>query len=204
MTEITLLNKEDEKIYNSLLEECQNSWRKQQVFRTETEMRLSVLNDSKHPTPAAKYWQAVREQSCFFQNVVSLNFAYRKDLVKRKQLQKQIEEETDELEKELLQIELEEKDWGIDNKRLEAHHRIRELEHWSRIKEELNDGSFDIKDPNTHQWESLPKRFENQVKSLTPGSSAAEVINIVGLHQTAKRQTENLLKGKPKDKILAE
>ena len=61
-----LITKEDQKVYDQLLQECYDSWQKKQVYRTETEMRLSVLNDAKHPTPAAKYWQSVREQSVFF------------------------------------------------------------------------------------------------------------------------------------------
>jgi len=187
MSEITLLTKEDQKVYDTLLKECNNSWNKQQIFRTETEMRLSVLNDAKHPTPAAKYWQAVREQSSFFQNTVQLHFQYKRAVVEQKQLEKELKEEKDELKRELLEIDIEEKEWNIKNIRLEAHHRIRELEHWSRIKGELDDGSFDTTNPNTHQFESLPKRFENQAKALTPGSSASEVINIMGLHHTAKK-----------------
>ena len=70
------------------------------------------------------------------------------------------------------------------NIRLEAHHRIRELEHWSRIKGELDDGSFDTT-TKYHQFES--SRFENQAKALTPGSSASEVINIMGSDHTAKK-----------------
>ena len=55
-------------------------------------MRLSVLNDAKHPTPAAKYWQAVREQSAFFQNTVQLHFKYRGAVVEQKQLEKEKQE----------------------------------------------------------------------------------------------------------------
>ena len=116
-----------------------------------------------------------------------LQFEYRRNQVKRKQLSKEIENESDALEKELLQIDLEQLDWLIKSQQLDAHHRIRELEHWSRIKEELNDGSFDTKDPNTHQMVSLPKRFEHDFKSITAGASVGEVRNAVGLHQTALR-----------------
>ena len=126
---MTLLTKADQKVYDTLLEECSNSWNKQQVFRTETEMRLSVLNDAKHPTPAAKYWQAVREQSVFFQNTVQLHFQYKRAIVEQKQLQEELKKEKDELKRELLQIDIEEKEWSLKNTRLEAHHRIRELEH---------------------------------------------------------------------------
>ena len=49
-----------------LREELGDNWRKKQIFRTETEMRISVLNDAKHPTNASKYWQSVREQDAMF------------------------------------------------------------------------------------------------------------------------------------------
>ena len=49
------------------------------MFRTETEMRISVLNDLKHPTPGAKYWQAVREQNVFFEQMIFLSFDYREN-----------------------------------------------------------------------------------------------------------------------------
>ena len=39
-----------------------DTWTKKQMFRTQTEMEFSVLNDAKYPTKAAKYWQCVREQ----------------------------------------------------------------------------------------------------------------------------------------------
>ena len=185
MSELTVLNAEDQKVYNNLLDECRDSWRKRQVFRTETEMRLSVLNDGRHPTPAAKYWQAVREQSVFFDNMMSLSFEYRRNVIKLSQKEKELAEEKDEFERDLLQIDIDELKWTVDSQKQEAHHRIRELEHWSRIKSELDDGTFDTIDPNTHQRVSLPKRFEHDMKALSPGTPASEARNIIGLHATA-------------------
>ena len=46
-----------------------------------TEVPVSVLNDIKFPTPAAKYWQAMREQNVMFQELVMLSYEYRKNLV---------------------------------------------------------------------------------------------------------------------------
>ena len=181
MKALAILNDEDQKVYDKLLDECHDSWRKRQVFRTETEMRLSVLNDGRHPTPAAKYWQAVREQSVFFDNVMALSFEYRRNVIKLAQKEKELAEEKDELERDLLLID-----------------RIRELEHWSRIKSELDDGSFDTVDPNTHQRVSLPKRFEHDMKALTPGTSASEARNIIGLHATAINSQYLLENGKDK------
>ena len=185
MNALTVLNDEDQKVYDSLLDECRDSWRKRQVFRTETEMRLAVLTDGKHPTPASKYWQAVREQSVFFDNVMALSFEYRRNEIKLAQKEKELEKEKDGFERDLLQIDIDELKWTVGTQKQEAHHRIRELEHWSRIKSELDDGSFDTVDPNTHQRVSLPQRFEHDMKALTPGTTASEARNIIGLHATA-------------------
>ena len=41
-----------------------------QIYRTETEMRYSVLNEVKFPYPASKYWQACRECDGFFKHLI--------------------------------------------------------------------------------------------------------------------------------------
>lgn len=191
MNEIEVLNQSDQKLFEKLRDELQDSWRKRQVFRTETEMRLSVLNDGKHPTSASKYWQAVREQSVFFDNLMALSFEYRRNLARLDYKKKKLETETDDYKRQLLEIDIDEKLWIIDQQKQEAHHRIRELEHWSRIKGELDDGSFDTSDPNSHQAESLPVRFENDLKSLTPGTSFSESRNVIGLVNTARKYKKN-------------
>lgn len=170
-----------------LKEELEETWTKKQIFRTETEMRVSVLNDGKFPTAAAKYWQCVREQNVFFENLIQLSFNYRKNLVEIKKLQRKLDEETDDLEQELLQIELEEKQYARANMELVAKDRVREIEHWSRIKAELDDGSFDNQNVNTHQMTSMKLALQNRAKALTSGSSQAEVINVMGPLQTAER-----------------
>lgn len=156
-------------------------------------MRLSVLNDGRHPTPASKYWQAVREQSVFFDNLMVLSFEYRRNLARLAHKEEKLKAETDPYKQKLLEIDIDEKRWVIEQQRQEAHHRIREIEHWSRIKAELDDGSFDTSDPNSHQAESLPMRFENDLKSLTPGTSMSEARNVISLVNTARRHKENSL-----------
>ena len=54
---LSVLGEEDSKAVAVLRDELVDNWRKKQIFRTETEMRISVLNDAKHPTDASKYWQ---------------------------------------------------------------------------------------------------------------------------------------------------
>ena len=187
MNEIEVLDQSDRELFKKLRDELQDSWRKRQVFRTETEMRLSVLNDGKHPTPASKYWQAVREQSVFFDNLMALSFEYRRNLARLGHKEEKLITETDPYKRQLLEIDIDEKRWVIDQQKQEAHHRIRELEHWSRIKAELDDGSFDTSDPNSHQAQSLPMRFEIDLKSLTPGTPFSESSNILGLVNTARK-----------------
>ena len=68
-----------------------------------------------------------------------------------------------------------------------AHDRVRELNTWAKIKHELNDGSFDSKNVNTHQAESYRLALTNRAKSLGPNAGPAEVINAVGPLQTIER-----------------
>ena len=99
-----ILEPEDVSIFKEMTEELRDTWTKKQMFRTETEMSFSVLNDAKYPTKAAKYWQCVREQNVFLENLMSLSFEYRRNEVKIKRLEKKIAEETDELKIELAPV----------------------------------------------------------------------------------------------------
>jgi len=171
----------------ALKAELKDTWVKKQIFRTETEMRISVLNDGKFPTVAAKYWQCVREQNVFFENLMQLGFEYRKNDVEIKKLQRKLSQEADELECESIQIELEEKIYARANMELVARDRVREIEHWSRLKAELDDGTFDTQQVNTHQMTSLKLALQNRAQSLTAGSSQSEVINVMGPLSTVNR-----------------
>ena len=196
-----VLDPSDFKQFVALKEEIKDTWHKKQVFRTETEMRMSVLQDAKYPTKASKYWQCVREQNVFFENLMSLSFDYRKNEVKIKRLKKKLAEETDPLRVEMLEINLEEKLYGRANMELVAKDRMREIEHWSRLKKEYNDGTFDDKNVNTHQAESYKYILTNKVKTLTPGSSQPEVFNVVGQLQTLERlEKEGVLLTAPESK----
>ena len=196
-----VLDPKDFKQFIALKEEIKDTWHKKQVFRTETEMRMSVLQDAKYPTKASKYWQCVREQNVFFENLMSLSFDYRKNEVKIKRLKKKLAEETDPLRVEMLEINLEEKLYGRANMELVAKDRMREIEHWSRLKKEYNDGTFDDKNVNTHQAESYKYILTNKVKTLTPGSSQPEVFNVVGQLQTLERlEKEGVLLTAPESK----
>ena len=87
---LSVLKEEDAKSIVALKEELTDTWTKKQIFRTETEMRISVLNDGKHPTQASKYWQSVREQNAMFEALMGLSFDLRKNDVKRLKLERKM------------------------------------------------------------------------------------------------------------------
>ena len=182
-----LLETEDLKSFKSMVEELRDTWTKKQIFRTETEMKVAVLDDGRYPTRASKYWQCVREQNVFLENLMSLSFDYRRNEAKIKFLQKKLETETDEYKRELYQIDLDEKIYSKANMELVAKDRLREIKLWSKFKAEYDDGSFDTKNVNTHQFESLSQIMEHKKNSITPGSSQAEVFNVLSQVDTIDR-----------------
>ena len=202
---MVLLDKSQASEFKKMVPELQDTWIKKQMFRTETEMRFSVLSDNKYGTNAAKYWQSVREQNTHFENLMHLSFEYRKNDVEIEKLEhKIIDPNEDKFEKKLAKIELEEKLYGRVGMELTAKARMREISTWSKLKKEYHDGKFDDRDVNTHQAESYMHRLEQQKLTLTPGSSQPEVFNVLGQLETLKRvrKSGELLSAKEK-KLLS-
>lgn len=201
------LNPEDSKAIYAIRDELAENWKKKQIFRTETEMRISVLNDAKHPTKASKYWQAVREMSSMFDSLLGLSFDLRRHSIMERRLMAQMEramDEGDDMLIEELQISIDESAWGKANMMQTATDRVRELSLWSKIKSELDDGSFNKEDVNEHQAVSYAHRLENRVRALSEHSEPSEVLNAAGPLQTLQRlATEDgkLLKFNEKPKL---
>ena len=187
---LAVLSKEDTQTILQLKDELSDNWNKKQIFRTETEMRISVLNDGKHPTSASKYWQSVREMSAHFDAMMNLSFDMQRANVKHLRLERKLQkaiEKMDDLSQMELQIDIAENLYNKACMKQVAQDRIRELKTWSKIKNELNDGSFDSQNVNTHQADSFGISLLNRVNALGPNSGNAEVINAVGPLQTLER-----------------
>ena len=182
-----LLDPEDVKEFKAMTAELRDTWTKKQVFRTETEMRMSVLQDMKYPTKAAKYWQCVREQNVFLENLMSLSFDCRRSEAKVKWLEKKIETEQDEYKLEKYKIDLDEARYGLANMQLVARDRMREIKLWSTLKKEFDDGTFDTQDVNRHQLESYHQIMKNKAQTLSAGSSQPEILNVLGQLNTIER-----------------
>lgn len=195
---LAVLKPEDSKELIRLKEELADNWNKKQIFRTETEMRVSVLNDAKHPTSASKYWQSVREMSAHFDALMALSFDIRKSDIQRMKLERSMNaalERGDDLEILELQVHLDENLYNRACMEQVAHDRVREIKTWSKIKSELNDGSFDDREVNTHQMESLKLALENKVKAINENTSPAEIVNILGVYETIERVKNKRLNG---------
>jgi len=162
-----------------------------QVYRTKTEMLVSVLNDVKHPTPDSKYWQAVREQNVMFQELAMLSYEYRKNAVEIRKLQRNQLVEEDELEKELIGIEIEKKTFIGCNMERTAQDRLREIVEWSHIKAELRPQmAFGDQDVNEHQLTAMKQRFEFEASLVGQNTPPADARNALGLAISAGRTAQ--------------
>lgn len=184
-----LLSQDDLQSLNALGDELKDTYAKRQVFRTDTEARVSVLNDLKYATPAAKYWQSVREQMVMLDALAALSFDYRRNETAVKRHTRKLETLTDDLDIEETKIDLDECEWKRTAMESQAKDRIRELKMWSKIKAEVDNGTFDTENVNTHQLVSYTLRFANAVAAANPNSmSPAEATNMYGLLQTSLRR----------------
>jgi len=206
-----LLTTDDLSAFKGMVDELRDTWTKKQMFRTETEARFSVLQDNRYPTKAAKYWQCVREQSSYLDNLMALSFDYRRNDAKIKWLEGKVEKEENEYKQTKYQIDLDECRFAKASMEKVAKHRMREIKMWSKLKGEFNDGSFNDKDVNQHQLESYGLQYHEKAKTLNANSSESEIFNVMGQLQSLQRikksgelessytETEKLTQhGKPK------
>ena len=182
-----LLSTEDLNNFKAMTEELRDTWTKKQMFRTETEARFSVLQDNRYPTKASKYWQCVREQSSYLDNLMTLSFDYRRNEAKIKWLEGKVDKEEDEYKKTKYEIDLDECRFAKASMEKTARHRMREIGMWSILKGEFNDGSFNDKDVNQHQLESYGLQYHEKAKTLNANSSESEIFNIMGQLQSLQR-----------------
>ena len=182
-----LLEQQDLTDFKGMVDELRDTWTKKQMFRTETEARFSVLQDNRYPTKGAKYWQCVREQSSYLDNLMTLSFDYRRNEAKITWLEKKIDKEEDEYKRTKYEIDLDECRFAKASMEKTAKHRMREIKMWSKLKSEFNDGSFNDKDVNVHQLESYGLQYYEKSKTLNEHSDQNEVFNVMGQLQSLQR-----------------
>ena len=198
-----LLEIEELKDLKEMSSELKDTWTKKQMFRTETEARFSVLQDNRYTTPAAKYWQCVREQASYIDNLMILSFEYRRNQAKINKLEEQIRTEKDEHEKINFEIDLDECRFYKASHERTAHHRMREIKMWSKLKKEFDDGSFNTEDVNQHQLESYGRQYAIKAKNLSENSDEADKFNVLGQLESLQRikKSGELLSNEEKEKL---
>ena len=198
-----LLDVEELKDFKMMTSELKDTWEKKQMFRTETEARFSVLQDNRYPTKAAKYWQCVREQASYIDNLMVLSFEYRRNQAKINKLEEQIRAEKDRHDKVNLEIDLDECRFTKASMERQAHHRMREIKMWSKLKKEFDDGSFDTQDVNQHQLESYGRQYAIKAQNLTENSSEADKFNVLGQLESLQRikKSGELLSNEEREKL---
>ncbi len=193
--DVDILEKNDLMSVANLSKELQRVFEVKQIWRTETEMRYSVLNDVSFPTPASKYWQCVREQDSFFSNLVQLSCDYQKTQGELELLEIDYNEIKGSSKKskalrKIKDAEIKQKKFTLMNMRLQAHDRVRELELWEKLKnEQLENSDFDINDVNKHQKESYEKRWLEEMK-------VGQMTNQADLFRHSKANLETMRKEK--------
>jgi len=173
----------------AISKDLQVNFEKKQGFRTRTEMEISVLNDLKHPTPDSKYWQAIREQAVMYSELTRLSFTFKRNVVEIKKLNKAILEEKDMLDRELLEIDLEEKLFDKYQQEKTAKERIREILEWQNIiKREEKLMVTDGTSPDDHQLFSYTQRWIKQRIAMGNSGSPSERHNLFGQLQSGLKE----------------
>lgn len=197
----SILEKADFDKILALKDELNHTFLHSQVFRTRTEMEVSVLDDIHFPTPDAKYWQSMREQNVHYTELVGLSYEYRKNIIEIKKLEKQLESEQDELEAELLRIEIDRKNFMKLQQERVAKDRIREIQQWHEIKKNLIPNlKHSLDDVDEHQLISYAKEFVREAMGINEHTGIAEKNNMIGkLVTTIKTCKQKGLLNKAKD-----
>jgi|TARA_B110001454_G_C12691757_1_gene422605 hypothetical protein len=164
---VSILDEDNFKIISDLSTELQRVFEIKQIYRTETEIKYSILNDVKFPTPASKYWQAVREQDVFFKNLVFLSCDYDEKQGELELAEIELEEITDDKRKQarekIKKAQIKRLQFSLMDMKMEAKDRVREIAVWEEQKNvQKKKQNFDINDVNAHQLVSLGIRWSKE------------------------------------------
>lgn len=189
--DVEILESDDLTAVSNLSKELQRVFEVKQVWRTETEMRYSVLNDVSFPTPASKYWQCIREQDSFFSQLIQLSCDYQKTQGELELLEVEYDEikgvsKKSKALRKIKDAEIKQKKFGLMNMRLQAHDRVREIDLWETLKkEQMEKDDFDISDVNKHQKDSYKQRWQEEMK-------VGQMTNQADLYRHSKANLETM------------
>jgi hypothetical protein len=155
--------------------ELQNGYEKKQMWRSEVEAKYSVLNNVIHPSKSSKYWQAVREQSGMYRELISLAINYQEKLGKM----------------EIAKAEIKRIEFALIDMKLQAKDRVRECLMWSHLKAQLDDGSFDTNNFQANHLEDYKQRWELEKNIAIQSNNATVYKNSVSNLNTLLEDIKN-------------
>lgn len=181
----------DRAVLFDLAPSIQHSYRVRQYWHTDTEVRVSTFNELHFPTPASRYFQALREQAGHLDAFCDECFEWRRNEVMiRKLAHRMTRWYVNRFDRQLAQVEHDR--LTTRNKALErnARKRVEAIALWDKHKQEqiAADPTFDREDVNAHQLVSYTKEFIQKAANLELSRAGpGEVDNVVGKLRSALR-----------------
>ena len=177
-----------------LKDELQNTYKKKQLWRSEVEILISVLNDVRFPNNSAKYWQACREQGVFFHELIITSCRYEKAIGELELLEidlKDIDLETPKgkARARIKNAEIIEKRFALIDLKIQAKDRLREIKIWHNVKERLTheDPTIDTESYESHQMKSYEQRFRKELEIAKQSNNASVFKSCVSSLETIMR-----------------
>ena len=112
------------------------------------------------------------------------------DKIKLKRFRIKLAKETDELNIEELQVEIDRMVYHMACQQLIAKDRMREIRLWSEFKKKYDDGLFDSQNVDTHQLEAYGTILKNRKDTLTGNETQPELINVLGQVDSLEKLTK--------------
>lgn len=205
----SILSKDESTQLSELSNNLEHRFNVGQRFRSRYEMENSVLIDVKYPTPDSKYWQSVREQMVFFENLVILSYDYKKNLANLEILKCDKEEIENEIKLKqgltrkpnqpksaldltirklkahlsIKEAEIGQSEFTLICQQKVAQNRLREVLSWEDIMNKIiPEMKHGIDSYEEHQLESSYQRFYQEANLIqhAQGAGPADVRNILG------------------------
>ena len=117
-----------------------------------------------------------------FTSIESLRFDYRESQIELLEIQRAIDETTDQIHVMRLEVRRDRENYKLASMYAEASDRLREVALWARLKAEAleADPNINVEDVSEHQWETMHRVLLNRQASIGAGSGQAEIINVRG------------------------
>jgi len=191
ISETALLEEPKRSKLAELTKDLRESFKKREVLRPKYMMEVSVLKDTKFPTPDAKYWQCILERDIQFQNLLFTACDFKEKSGELMELEVTLKAKQNapgyqmQLDAQRMRLLLQ-----LMFMRKEADDRCREIFAWTSLIKQLGQQlKYSKDDPEEHMPESFLIQMAEQRKIIEQIGAADMngAINIIGLGKSAAK-----------------